>query len=135
LLDFSSKGARLSDALGLECQQGRHEPGICPLDAWCRDPLGASELAKPKAAARQMVAASGMVQIAALNSRHTDRRAIDMTPSWSGNLSIKRSDGSTKTIAGQPRNGGNRELIAVGAGYRLVKLITDPPHWSEDAGD
>jgi hypothetical protein len=67
-------------------------------------------LAKAKAAARQMVTASGMVQIAALNSRHTDHRAIDMTLSWSGNLSIKRSDGSTKTIAGQPRNGGNREL-------------------------
>lgn len=89
-------------------------------------------LAKSKAAARQMVAAFGMVQIAALNSRHTDRLAIDMTLSWNGNLSIKRSGGGTKTIAGQPRNGSNRELIAVGAGYGLVKLITDPPHWSDD---
>jgi predicted chitinase len=89
-------------------------------------------LTKSRAAARQMVAAYGMVHVAALNSRHTERRAIDMTISWKGTLRITRRDGSTEVIATQPRNGSNPRLVAVGAGYSVIKLVTDPPHWSDD---
>lgn len=88
--------------------------------------------AKSRTAARQMVAGFGMVQIAALNSRHTERLAIDMTISWNGALPIRQQNGSTRTISSQPRNGGNGELIAVGRGYGVIKLPSDPPHWSED---
>jgi hypothetical protein len=73
-------------------------------------------LAKSRAAANEMVVASQMAFTAALNSRHTEKRAIDMTISWSGTLSIKKKDGTTVNISTQPRNGGNPQLIAVGGG-------------------
>jgi hypothetical protein len=87
---------------------------------------------KSRTAAKQMVAGYGMAFIAALNSRHTERRAIDMTISWKGSLSINRKDGSSAVFATQPRNGGNPQLVAVGAGYGVIKLPTYPPHWSDD---
>lgn len=90
-----------------------------------------SETASRKAA-RDMVSAYGMVNIAALNSRHTERRAIDMTVSWSGTLSITTVSGTTKAISTVPRNGSNTELIEVGRQYGAIKLISDPPHWSDD---
>jgi hypothetical protein len=55
-----------------------------------------------------------------------------MTISWSRTLSIKKKDGTTVNIATQPRNGGNPQLVAVGAGYGVIKLVSDPPHWSDD---
>jgi predicted chitinase len=89
-------------------------------------------LAKSRAAALQMVQAYGMVQVAALNSRHTDSLAIDMTLAWNGVLSIRARDGTRRDIATQPRNGGNKELVAVGKDYGVIKLTSDPPHWSSD---
>ncbi|MBX3578862.1 MAG: glycoside hydrolase family 19 protein [Rhizobiaceae bacterium] len=91
-----------------------------------------STLAKSKKAARDMVAAYGIVHKPALNSRHTEKLAVDMTVSWGGDLRIRRSDGTNATIASQPRNGGNQELWRVGAGYGAIKLPSDPPHWSND---
>lgn len=89
-------------------------------------------LAKSRAAAKQMVDGYGMAFIAVLNSKHTERLAIDMTLAWKQALSIKRRNGSKTTITSQPRNGSNSELIAVGAEYGVIKLPTDPPHWSDD---
>ena len=31
-----------------------------------------------------------------------------------------------------PRSGANKQLQAVGAGYGVIKLKSDPPHWSSD---
>jgi hypothetical protein len=90
------------------------------------------ELARSRLAAQQMVTAYGMVSNAALNSRHSDRLAIDMTISWNESLSIKEHDGKLRQIESQPRNGSNAELIIVGANYGVIKLPTDPPHWSDD---
>jgi hypothetical protein len=89
-------------------------------------------LAKSRTAAKQMVDVYGMAFIAVLNSKHTERLAIDMTIGWKQALSIERKSGSKTTLAAQPRNGGNRQLIAVGAEYGVIKLPTDPPHWSDD---
>jgi predicted chitinase/D-alanyl-D-alanine dipeptidase len=89
-------------------------------------------LAASRKAAAEMVAAYGMVHKAALNSRHTEAAAIDMTISWSGTLKIKLPNGQTRAIASQPRNGGNAELVQVGAAYKVIKLPSDPPHWSDD---
>lgn len=87
---------------------------------------------KSRKAARDMVAAYGIVFKPALNSKHTEGLAIDMTISWSGNLKIRRRDATTLTIGSQPRDGGNAELQKVGLGYGVVKLPSDPPHWSDD---
>lgn len=88
--------------------------------------------AATKAAALDMVAAYGMVQVAVLNSRHTEREAIDMTIRWAGTLNIRQPDETVRSIGSQPRNGGNAELVRVGHSYGVIKLISDPPHWSND---
>jgi hypothetical protein len=57
-----------------------------------------------------------------------------MTITWQGNLRIVDAAGKTITIKSEPRNGTNKELVKVGATYGVVKLPSDPPHWSDDGG-
>ena len=85
-----------------------------------------------RAAAREMVDAFGMAFIAALRSRHTEGRAIDMSIGWSGTLDIKTATGQRVSIATTPRSGDNKKLHEVGRSYGVVKLVSDPPHWSTD---
>jgi hypothetical protein len=96
------------------------------------DAMGVPDRAKSKAAALAMVNGYGMVFIAALTSRHTEKRAVDMTISWAGTLKIKNKNGETVSISTTPRDGMNTDLHAVGATYGVVKLLSDPPHWSDD---
>jgi hypothetical protein len=79
-----------------------------------------------------MVANYGIAFQPALTSRHTAGRAIDMTINWEGDLEINKKDGTTVIITTSPRNGNNPELHAVGASYGVFKLVSDPPHWSDD---
>ena len=88
--------------------------------------------AESKDAASAMKQGYGIQFPAALVSRHTQRRAIDMTISWSGTLNIRDFNGVLHHIAPNPANGSNAELIAVGQSFGVIKLITDPPHWSDD---
>lgn len=83
------------------------------------------------AAAQAMVNGYGIVYGPALTSRHSEGAAIDMSISWSGALKIKKKDGTEVSI-GAPRGGGNTSLHAVGASYGVIKLVSDPPHWSSD---
>jgi hypothetical protein len=85
-----------------------------------------------KAAAEEMVAGYDIVFQPALSSRHTEGQAIDMTITWQGSLTIANPDGSRTTIATIPRNGTNPGLHEVGKAYGVIKLVTDPPHWSSD---
>jgi uncharacterized repeat protein (TIGR01451 family) len=72
----------------------------------------------------------------ALNSRHTEGRAIDMTTTWGpGRMRVLDAQGRGVQIPGQPRNGLNAQLIAVGATYGVVHFLAaaaDPNHWSTD---
>jgi hypothetical protein len=88
--------------------------------------------AAAKTAARAMMAKYDIQFPAALVSRHTQRRAIDMTIAWTGTLKIIDFDGVTHTIASSPKNGSNAELIAAGKSFGVIKLPSDPPHWSDD---
>jgi hypothetical protein len=83
-------------------------------------------------AARRMMADYEIQFPAALESRHTQRRAVDMTISWSGTLNVRDFDGQMHGIASGPRDGSNPELIKVGATFGVMKLVSDPPHWSDD---
>ncbi len=89
-------------------------------------------------AAQAMVNAYGMASLGiapSLNSRHTQGSAIDMTISWSGNLSIVNANGATVAITSTPRTGMNTVLHTVGASYGVIKYQgsgTDRPHWSTD---
>jgi hypothetical protein len=67
-----------------------------------------------------------------LTSRHIEGKAIDMDISWRGTIEIETKAGKKVSI-GSPNNGAdNDDLHDVGAGYGVVKLDSDPPHWSSD---
>ncbi|WP_217806137.1 hypothetical protein [Chromobacterium violaceum] len=93
---------------------------------------------KSIAAARAMCAGystSSLGTRPALKSRHTERKAIDMTITWSGDLTIQDADGNSVVIKTQPRTGMNAELKTVGASYGVIKFwkgAKDKPHWSTD---
>lgn len=85
-------------------------------------------------AAQDMVAGYGLQAKPSLTSRHAEGRAIDMTISWTGNLTINDQAGQSSTITTAPRTGENTELGAVGTTYGVIKatFAGDPPHWSDD---
>jgi hypothetical protein len=88
--------------------------------------------ARSRAAAQAMVDLFDIAYEPALTSRHIQGRAIDMTISWAGTLRIKDKAGRAHSL-GAPRTGdANPELHAVGASYGVIKLLSDPPHWSDD---
>jgi Putative peptidoglycan binding domain len=67
-----------------------------------------------------------------LTSRHIEGKAIDMDISWKGTLEIAGKDGKKVSI-GSPNNGAdNDDLHKLGADYGVIKLASDPPHWSTD---
>lgn len=115
-------------------------PGAIPAMAgvnicWMHfDPKGNFDLVASKQAAEQMVIAYDIAFKPALTSRHTERRAIDMTITWQGELKIVDANGQIVNIKTEPRNGTNAELHRVGATYGVIKLVNDPPHWSDDGG-
>jgi hypothetical protein len=94
------------------------------------DDQGNPDTSASTAAAAQMVAAYGIVFSPALQSLHALGEAIDMDISWVGDLTISNADGSTTVISAAPANGQNPALHQVGATYGVIKLLTDPPHWS-----
>ena len=81
-------------------------------------------------AATAMVQGYGIVFSPALTSLHSDGLAVDMNISWNGNLVIVDANGATAPIASLPRSCANRQLQQIGATYGVIKLATDPPHWS-----
>jgi hypothetical protein len=83
-------------------------------------------------AAQDMVDTYEMAFVAALKSNHTKGVAIDMDITWSGTLHLKEANGATRTISTGPRDNNNPELQSVGRGYGVLKLTSDPPHWSVD---
>lgn len=85
-----------------------------------------------KAAANAMVQSYRLQFEPSLTSRHTQGRAIDMDIGWQGTLAIRDFDGNLHQIASPPHTGLNPQLIAVGASFGVIKLVSDPPHWSDD---
>lgn len=79
-----------------------------------------------KKAATAMVKGYGIVFPPALISRHTERAAVDMT--IGGMVGKKIKDASDKDVDIKKLS----DLPAVGATYGVHKLVSDPPHWSDD---
>jgi len=97
------------------------------------DAQGRPDLPASRNAASQMVDGYQIAYRPALTSRHTEGRAIDMNISWQGDLVITDANQQQVTITSTPRTGaGNTDLHAVGATFGVIKLVTDPPHWSDD---
>lgn len=78
------------------------------------------------AAATAMANGYGIVFPPALQSRHTERRAIDMTISGIVGRTMQNAAGQAVRISTQAI------LHQVGATYGVIKLVSDPPHWSDD---
>lgn len=71
----------------------------------------------------------------ALNTRHSEGKAVDMSITWTGDLAIKNKDGATTKITSDPKTGMNADLKTVGATYGVMKFVggdADKPHWSTD---
>jgi len=84
------------------------------------------------AAAQAMVNVYSIAYPPVLTSRHTQGLAIDMDISWAGDLTIDDGKGRHLAVQTQPRDGGNQALWGIGASYGVIKLASDPPHWSSD---
>lgn len=84
-------------------------------------------------AAKEMVVAYGIGgNPVALNSRHTQRLAIDWNVTWKGKIDVKDANGKMCTV-NEPANAAlNQALWTVGSSYGVYKLRNDPPHWSSD---
>ncbi len=67
-----------------------------------------------------------IVYPAALQSRHTQRRAIDMTITWQGSILVLSKNGNAMAAAALS------DLFPIGATYGVMKLKDDIPHWSDD---
>ncbi|WP_050490161.1 hypothetical protein [Aeromonas jandaei] len=77
-------------------------------------------------AAKKMVSGYNIIYKPSLTSRHTEKKAIDMTITGVRGLFIKMNDGKFIEIKSSD------DLYRVGASYRVFKLVSDPPHWSVD---
>ncbi|MDQ6621577.1 MAG: peptidoglycan-binding protein [Pseudomonadota bacterium] len=85
---------------------------------------------KSKAGAQEMVTLFKIKFQPSLTSLHLSGFAIDMDIAWNGVLKIKEKSGKVVPI-GEPHDGAsNTKLHAVGASYGVLKLLSDPPHWS-----
>ncbi len=95
---------------------------------------GRIDLDASKNAAEDMVNGYDIVYRPALTSQHTARQAIDMSITWDGSLTIDDARGNENEIKSPPRTGHNSLLAKVGKTYGVVKLVSDPPHWSSNGG-
>lgn len=112
--------------------QGDIAPNKVPAVPGCTIRWDHGDLARSKKGAQEMADLFDIAFPASLTSNHIAGRAIDMTIGWNGTLKIKDAAGTVKSI-GAPRNGAdNSDLHKVGASYKLFKLVSDAPHWSDN---
>ena len=91
-----------------------------------RDAKGKLNLPASRLAAAEMVSGYGIVYAPALVSRHSQGRAIDM------NITnyLKKKFVNANKVATTVTSAA--ELHALGATFGVIKLASDPPHWSDD---
>ena len=82
--------------------------------------------ARSVAAASAMANAYGIAYPPALVSNHTRRTALDMTI---GNMIGRNITDAQGTVIAVKKLS---DLHAVGASFGVIKLVSDPPHWSDN---
>lgn len=110
--------------------------GIAPRDvparAGCAIQWNHATLAQSKKAAQEMVDLFDIAYQPSLTSRHIEGRAVDMTIGWTGTITVRDATGAPRAL-GAPRSGEtNTALHDIGKSYGVRKLLSDPPHWSDD---
>lgn len=112
--------------------KGEIAPRDVPAIAGCDIKWDHGDLARSKKGAQEMVDLFGIAFKPSLTSLHIEGRAIDMTIGWTGTIQVKDKTGRPRAVAA-PRSGDtNRDLHAIGATYGVIKLLSDPPHWSDN---
>ena len=107
-------------------------PGV-NIDWAHRDAKGNMSLNACKLAAEQMVQGYEIAFKPVLVSRHTEGLAIDMDIAWTrAALVVVDGHGRKIRISAGTKDGSNPKLQDVGKSYGVIKLATDPPHWSSD---
>lgn len=106
---------------------GGHDPtAVSPLAGVDIDWTHGGDQAAAKVGAQAMMQGYDIAFPAALVSRHTQRRAVDMTIRFSGAIQVKNKSGLVCVVAAQI------DLVPIGATFGVIKLASDPPHWSDD---
>ena len=91
-----------------------------------RDRRGRPNPTGSRAAAAGMAGLYGIEYAPSLATRHTQRRAIDMTITQYVGKTFADADG----VATRVRTAS--ELYALGRTFGVIKLVVDRPHWSDD---
>lgn len=111
---------------------GSVAPKDVPAVAGCAITWDHGDLARSKKGAQEMVDLFGIAFQPSLTSLHIQGRAIDMTIGWNGTIQVRDESGRQRPVSA-PRSGdANRDLHAIGATYGVLKLVSDPPHWSDN---
>ena len=105
---------------------GQDPAGVPPMAGVAIDWKHGGNRAEAKAAAQAMMTGYRIAFPAALVSRHTQRRAIDMTITLRNAIQIKERGGMVRIARFL------EDLHPIGATYGVHKLVNDPPHWSDD---
>lgn len=121
-------------------QDPRTIPALAGVDIrWAHEEAdGSYDAERSTAAAQAMVDGYGIEDLKvapALNSKHIQGLAIDMTIAWAGDLTINDASSNAVTITSAPKTGMNPDLAAVGASYGVIKFVgraADKPHWSDN---
>lgn len=66
----------------------------------------------------------------ALTSNHIAGQAVDMDITWTGEIKVKKKDGTAVAVPFQANPNLNTKLRQVGESYGVKKLTSDAPHWS-----
>lgn len=106
-------------------------PADVPAEPGCNILWDHGDDVRSRRAAQEMVDLFGIVFKPSLTSRHILGLAVDMSISWTGTLAIKDAQAKTVSLS-SPRDGSNTSLHSLGAGYGVLKLLSDPPHWSDN---
>ncbi len=67
-----------------------------------------------------------------LRSNHILGRAVDWIITWEGTIQVKDARGRMIPVSSPQVGAFNRQLWNVGRSYGVLKLSTDPPHWSSN---
>jgi hypothetical protein len=107
-------------------------PGDVPAIAGCAIQWDHGDPAASKQGAQEMVDLFGIAFQPSLTSLHIEGRAIDMTIGWTAPIQVRDKSGRARPVDA-PRSGDtNRDLHAIGTTYGVIKLASDPPHWSDN---
>ena len=87
--------------------------------------------ATSRAAAQEMLDLFDIVFRPSLRSRHILGLAVDMTIAWAGTIQVRNGAGEDVPLP-PPANATNPTLLTLGASYGVLKLASDPPHWSDN---